>query len=61
LLITFDLGFSETSDHADLLAGECTSCQVAEDKSAYWTPALYFQNAATGEFQLVQQVGGMLA
>jgi hypothetical protein len=43
------------------MAGECTSCTVAQDKSAYWTPALYFQDAATGEFELVPQVGGMLA
>lgn len=55
------LGFSETADTAALLAGECTSCQVAQDKSAYWTPALYFQNTATGKFSLVNQVGGMLA
>ncbi|KAH8656666.1 hypothetical protein BGZ60DRAFT_384562 [Tricladium varicosporioides] len=54
-------GFSETADTAALLAGQCTSCQVAQDKSAYWTPALYFQNTATGKFSLVNQVGGMLA
>ncbi|RDW84868.1 hypothetical protein BP6252_02458 [Coleophoma cylindrospora] len=53
--------FSETSTTADLLTGDCTSCQVSQDKSAYWTPSLYFQNAATGEFQIVEQVGGMLA
>jgi hypothetical protein len=53
-------GFSETSTSADLLAGECTSCQVSQDKSAYWTPALYFQHS-NGNFELVQQVGGMLA
>ena len=43
------------------MAGECTSCQVSQDHSAYWTPALYFQHAATGEYELVEQVGGMLA
>ncbi|TAQ91244.1 hypothetical protein B7494_g434 [Chlorociboria aeruginascens] len=53
-------GFSETSTWSDLRAGDCTSCQVSEDKSAYWTPALYFQSTS-GEFTLVQQVGGMLA
>ncbi|TVY13974.1 hypothetical protein LARI1_G009154, partial [Lachnellula arida] len=54
-------GFSDTAATAELLAGDCTSCQVTQDKSAYWTPALYFQNSATGEFSLVDQVGGMLA
>ncbi|KAI9647742.1 hypothetical protein NHQ30_004128 [Ciborinia camelliae] len=54
-------GFGESADYDSLLAGECTSCQVSQDKSAYWTPSLYFKNAATGKFQLVQQVGGMLA
>jgi hypothetical protein len=44
-----------------MVAGQCTSCQVSQDKSGYWTPAVYFQNAATGEFQLVEEVGGMLA
>jgi hypothetical protein len=54
-------GFSVSSGTSELLAGECTSCQVSQDKSAYWTPALYFQHAATGKYELVQQVGGMLA
>ncbi|KAF4618056.1 hypothetical protein G7Y89_g14992 [Cudoniella acicularis] len=54
-------GFSETADTSALLAGECTSCQVSQDKSAYWTPALYFQNTDTNTFTLVDQVGGMLA
>ncbi|KAA8573389.1 hypothetical protein EYC84_004975 [Monilinia fructicola] len=35
--------------------------QVPMNKSAYWTPSLYFKNAATGKFELVEQVGGMLA
>ncbi|EEP79094.1 conserved hypothetical protein [Uncinocarpus reesii 1704] len=46
-----------TSD--DLLASECTSCEVVQDKSAYWTPSLYFINPS-GEAELVKQVGGML-
>jgi hypothetical protein len=53
--------FSETSTYDDLVAGNCTSCQVSQDLSAYWTPALYFQDADTGEFTLVEQEGGMLA
>ncbi|KAH0566205.1 hypothetical protein GP486_000403 [Trichoglossum hirsutum] len=36
-----------------------TSCAVSQDKSAYWTPALYFvgENEIT---ELVEQTGGML-
>jgi hypothetical protein len=55
------LGFSKTSGYDAVLAGECTSCQVSQDHPAYWTPALYFQHAATGEYELVEQLGGMLA
>ncbi|KAB8304086.1 hypothetical protein EYC80_005425 [Monilinia laxa] len=54
-------GFGESSGSDELLAGNCTSCSVAQDKSAYWTPSIYFKNAATGKFELVEQVGGMLA
>lgn len=54
-------GFSSTSNSDDLLAGDCTSCAVTQDKSAYWTPPMYFKNAATGKFEIVNQVGGMLA
>ncbi|KAF2208667.1 hypothetical protein CERZMDRAFT_107381 [Cercospora zeae-maydis SCOH1-5] len=39
---------------------DCTSCGVAEDKSAYWTPPLYFQHA-NGTVEMVENVGGMLA
>lgn len=53
-------GFSETATYDDLVAGDCTSCEVVQDKSAYWIPALYFKKA-NGEFQIVQQVGGILA
>ena len=53
--------FSPTSTTADLLESDCTSCAVSQDKSAYWTPAFYFQDAATGEFEVVEQIGGMLA
>ncbi|KAG8422665.1 hypothetical protein J3459_010174 [Metarhizium acridum] len=54
-------GFSESADTADLLAGDCTSCRVTQDKSAYWTPSIYFQDAKTGDIEIVPQVGGMLA
>ena len=54
-------GFSQTSQTSDLLAGDCTSCRVTQDKSSYWHPSLYFEDASTGEYELVNQVGGMLA
>jgi hypothetical protein len=43
-----------------LTNGDCTSCAVAQDKSAYWAPTLYFKHA-DGTYEAVQQVGGMLA
>ncbi|GAO18511.1 hypothetical protein UVI_02054530 [Ustilaginoidea virens] len=54
-------GFSDNSNTLDLLEGDCTSCRVTQDKSSYWTPALYFQDNTTGNVELVPQVGGMLA
>ncbi|KAJ6789037.1 hypothetical protein PWT90_10987 [Aphanocladium album] len=54
-------GLSSTSTGADLKAGSCTSCRVTQDKSAYWSPSLYFQDSDTGKFELVPQVGGMLS
>ncbi|RFU30740.1 hypothetical protein B7463_g5614, partial [Scytalidium lignicola] len=53
-------GFGESSAYNDLAAGDCTSCGVTQDKSAYWTPTLHFKSAS-GEFTLVDQVGGMLS
>ncbi|KAE9364689.1 hypothetical protein N431DRAFT_355117 [Stipitochalara longipes BDJ] len=53
-------GFSIDSSYNDLISGSCTSCQVTQDKSAYWTPALYFVDGG-GQYHLVDQVGGMLA
>ncbi|KAK9777839.1 hypothetical protein AB5N19_04550 [Seiridium cardinale] len=53
-------GFSESATYDSIMAGNCTSCAVTEDLSAYWTPAMYFQYA-NGTFELVQQDGGMLA
>ncbi|KAG9252278.1 uncharacterized protein F5Z01DRAFT_625841 [Emericellopsis atlantica] len=53
--------FGEVSDTASLVAGDCTSCRVTQDKSAYWTPTMYFKDGDTGELEMVEQVGGMLA
>lgn len=52
--------FGPNANYTDLLDSDCTSCGVYEDKSAYWTPALYFMYA-NGTTVLVNQVGGMLA
>ncbi|KAI1305715.1 hypothetical protein F5Y03DRAFT_150063 [Xylaria venustula] len=54
-------GFSLSATYDDLVAGDCTSCAVKQDKSAYWTPVMYFLDSETGEFSPVPQVGGMLA
>lgn len=49
------------SSDADVLkAADCTSCEVKQDKSAYWAPALYFVDE-DGDAELVDEVGGMLA
>lgn len=45
----------------DLAAGDCTSCRVTQDKSAYWHPQLYFKDDATLEYEEVGPLGGMLA
>ena len=49
-----------SSDQSSLLSGDCTSCAVTQDKSAYWAPALYFMHT-NGSAQVVDEVGGMLA
>lgn len=56
--MTIDFGFSTL--HDELVQSECTSCEVKQDKSAYWTPALYFMDS-NGTAELVPEVGGMLA
>ncbi|KAI1485875.1 hypothetical protein F5X96DRAFT_290900 [Biscogniauxia mediterranea] len=54
-------GFGMDADYDALFGGNCSSCIVKQDKSAYWTPILYFKDSTTGEFEMVPQVGGMLA
>ncbi|ORY71110.1 uncharacterized protein BCR38DRAFT_404234 [Pseudomassariella vexata] len=56
----FNSGFSESASYDDLMNGDCTSCAITQDKSAYWTPAMYFKHA-DGTYEIVPQVGGMLA
>lgn len=54
------LAFAMDADGDTLKTGDCTSCAVTQDKSAYWTPALYFMHD-NGTAQIVEEVGGMLA
>lgn len=42
----------------DLLDSNCTSCSILQDKSAYWTPRMYFQHQ-NGSFESAATVGGM--
>jgi len=42
--------FGLTLSDTDLLDSTCTSSLIKNDKSAYWTPKLYFQDPSTGEF-----------
>ena len=53
-----DMDFS--SDYDSLRESNCTSCSVTQDKSSYWTPALYFIHA-NGTVEIAQEAGGMLA
>jgi hypothetical protein len=52
--------FGMSANYETLLESDCTSCGVEQDKSAYWTPALYFMHT-DGTAEMVDQVGGMLA
>lgn len=40
----------------DLQASRCTSCEIQDDKSAYWTPQLYYEHA-NGTFEEVPSGG----
>ncbi|KAH8701950.1 hypothetical protein BGW36DRAFT_261716, partial [Talaromyces proteolyticus] len=53
-------GFSESVTQANLLDSSCTSCQVTQDRSVYWTPPLMFKYP-NGSTAMVNQDGGMLA
>ncbi|KAI1652615.1 WSC-domain-containing protein [Daldinia decipiens] len=36
--------FGLSNTYEDLIASQCTSCEVQDDKSIYWTPQLYYQH-----------------
>ncbi|KAL8903608.1 MAG: hypothetical protein Q9207_003810 [Kuettlingeria erythrocarpa] len=47
----------QASTYDSLLQSNCTSCEIQDDKSAYWTPLLYYQHS-NGSFEEVAH-GGM--
>ncbi len=54
LICCLDFGLSST--YETLLAAPCTSCEIKQDKSAYWTPQLYYKHT-NGSFQEVTGSG----
>lgn len=54
-----NIAFSKSSTNAELRASDCSSCEVKEDKSAYWTPNLYWERP-DGKLVALNQTGGML-
>ena len=48
-----------SSTYEDLQQAECTSCEVQADKSAYWTPQLYYQHS-NGQFEEVENNGMLI-
>ncbi|GAA5828586.1 hypothetical protein JCM11251_000865 [Rhodosporidiobolus azoricus] len=51
--------FGPNATYESLRASECTSARAREDKSAYWTPTLFFQ-WANGSFTAVDEGGGLV-
>lgn len=54
LMIT-DIGLNSTYD--SMRASSCTSCEIMADKSAYWTPQLYYERGTDGAFIEVPNSG----
>ncbi|KAI5246626.1 WSC-domain-containing protein [Aureobasidium subglaciale] len=52
-----NIGVNATFD--SLAASECTSCEISADKSAYWTPNLYYQHT-NGSFEEVHHGGSVI-
>ncbi|KAM5343324.1 hypothetical protein ACJ41O_014290 [Fusarium nematophilum] len=51
--------FGVTNTYEDLQASLCTSCEVQTDKSAYWTPQLFYQHG-NGTFEMVPNGGTVI-
>ncbi|OTA98734.1 hypothetical protein M426DRAFT_76813 [Hypoxylon sp. CI-4A] len=48
--------FGLSSTYEDLIGSRCTSCEIQDDKSSYWTPQLYYEHA-NGSFEEVPNSG----
>ncbi|XDG07297.1 hypothetical protein ABKA04_006912 [Annulohypoxylon sp. FPYF3050] len=48
--------FGLSNTYEDLINSRCTSCEIQDDKSAYWTPQLYYEHA-NGSFEEVPNGG----
>lgn len=57
LIVPTDIGVNST--YTSLFNSECTSCEVGKDKSAYWTPNLYYQHP-NGSFEEVPHSGSVV-
>lgn len=51
--------FNYSATTASLKQSDCTTCQINQDKSAYWVPNIYYHSKQTGKYTSVNQVGGM--
>ena len=51
-------GVSPSATTDDLLNGDCTSCEIAQDKSAYWSPQMYFYDSDEDSYEAVPEVQG---
>lgn len=49
------LAFSPTSTYEELVQSKCSSCNVREDNSAYWAPALYFMDSDHNTVEVVPE------
>lgn len=53
-MLASNIGLS--SDYQSLQQSNCTSCEIGADKSAYWTPILYYQHS-NGSLEEVHNEG----
>ena len=53
--VTGSNGFGITVDYATLQASTCTTSPVAQDRSAYWTPMVYFHHK-NGSFEALDAI-----
>ena len=51
-------GLSESTTVDQLLASNCTSCALKQDKSAYWSPQMYFWDTTNNTVEMVPDVRG---